>query len=103
MLKITDNEIDNLLKSNKNVLIKYSAAWCNPCKTLSPILESVQKDNSDILIIEADVTENEKSTKKYNIKNVPTCILVSNGEEVARFMGTKTSDKVIEFIKEHTN
>jgi thioredoxin len=76
-------------------LFYFSAEWCQPCKTLAPIMEEVaaqipvQKINVDY---EADVIT------KYGVRNIPTVILVENGQEVRRFTGARSYNDVIKFV-----
>ena len=76
-------------------LFYFSAAWCQPCQTLGPIMDqvssqvSVQKINVDY---EADVIT------KFGVKNIPTVILVENGQEVRRFTGVKSYNDILNFI-----
>jgi thioredoxin-like negative regulator of GroEL len=77
-------------------LYYYSAPWCKPCETLGPIMDQVGKqlpvrkinvDYADPAVINA-----------ANIRNVPTVILVENGQEVRRFAGVKTYNQIIDFL-----
>ena len=76
-------------------LFYFSAAWCQPCQTLGPIMDqvssqiSVQKINVDY---EADVIT------KFGVRNIPTVILVENGQEVRRFTGVKSYNDILNFI-----
>jgi thioredoxin-like negative regulator of GroEL len=73
----------------------FTADWCSPCKALGPTMNrvmdqiSVNKINIDY---EADVIQ------KYGVRNIPTVILVENGQEVRRFTGNKSYNEVINFI-----
>jgi thioredoxin 1 len=77
-------------------LFYFSAEWCVPCQTLSPIMDQVsqkipvQKINIDY---EADVTS------KYGVKSIPTVVLVENGQEVRRFTGARSFQQVLDFIQ----
>jgi thioredoxin len=76
-------------------LFYFSAEWCQPCKTLAPIMERVaqttpvQKVNVDY---EPDVIT------KFGVRNIPTVILVENGQEVRRFTGAKSYNDILNFI-----
>jgi thioredoxin len=76
-------------------LFYFSAEWCQPCKTLAPIMEQVaqttpvQKVNVDY---EPDVIT------KFGVRNIPTVILVENGQEVRRFTGAKSYNDILNFI-----
>ena len=76
-------------------LFYFSADWCEPCQKLGPIMDQVsqkiqvQKINIDY---EADLIS------KYGVRNIPTVILVENGQEVRRFTGVKSYNDIIRFV-----
>jgi len=77
-------------------LFYFSADWCEPCQTLGPIMDQVsqkiqvQKINIDY---EADLIS------KYGVKNIPTVILVENGQELRRFEGKRSLQQILNFIQ----
>ena len=77
-------------------LIYFSAAWCQPCKTLSPIMEQVGKQ---VPVIKVDVDTQKQYTTDFEVRSVPTVILVENGKEVRRFIGVKSLNEIINFYK----
>ena len=75
----------------------FTADWCAPCKALGPTMNRVSQQiqvNKVNIDYEADVIQ------KYGVRNIPTVILVENGQEVRRFSGNKSYDQVIQFINE---
>ncbi len=81
-------------------LLYFSAAWCQPCKMFGPIMDEVSEENIPVQKVDVDA-ENELS-QKYQIRNVPTVILVNKeGTEVAKFIGVKSKQQVIDFYNEH--
>lgn len=74
----------------------FSADWCQPCQTLGPIMEQIGKQYQ---ILKFNVDYEVDVIKKYGVMNVPTVILVENGEEVRRFTGVKSFQQVLDFIQ----
>jgi len=73
----------------------FTADWCAPCKALGPTMNRVMDQipvNKINIDYEADVIQ------KYGVRNIPTVILVENGQEVRRFTGNKSYNEVINFI-----
>ena len=73
----------------------FTATWCAPCKALGPTMDKVAEQvqvNKINIYYEADVVQ------KYGVRNIPTVILVENGQEVRRFTGNKSYNDVIQFI-----
>jgi len=65
-------------------LLQFKAAWCGPCKLLTPLIDQY-KDKYDVQII--DVDENTELSIGYNIRNVPTAIILDGDTEIDRFIG----------------
>jgi len=77
-------------------LLKFSASWCQPCKSLASNMKHV--DFKDVELKEIDIDENLDEAKKYGIRGVPTLVLLNDGVEVGRKSGVLMADKVEEFI-----
>jgi len=78
-------------------LIKFSASWCQPCKSLAGNLKYV--NFGDVELVEVDIEEDMEKATKFGIRGVPTMVLLENGVEVKRHSGVLMADKIEEFIK----
>jgi len=77
----------------------FSAPWCGPCKVLASKMKQVAES---IEVEKINVDENQETTQKYGIRNVPTVILVdSNNNELERFVGANTTEFYLNKIKEY--
>ncbi len=77
-----------LIRSEKPVLVDFSAEWCGPCKMLAPILEDVKKRIGDrATIFKLDVDRNPVIASSYNVMAVPTMIIFQNGKPIWRRSG----------------
>ena len=64
----------------------FSAPWCGPCRMLGPVMERV---NNTIPVQKINVDENSEMAQQYNVRNIPTVVLLENGQEVKRIIGAK--------------
>lgn len=95
---------ENLIKSDKPVLIDYFATWCGPCKMLAPILKQVKDSLGErITIIKIDVDKNQQLATKYQVRGVPTMVLYQNGNQLWRQSGVLTKEEIIKIILEKSN
>ena len=75
-------------------ILYFSAAWCGPCKMLGPIMESLA---GEINYEKIDVDNNQDLSIQYGVRNIPTLVLVENGEAVGRLTGLQQKDQILEF------
>jgi thioredoxin 1 len=98
---MTFNEIIN---SDKPVLVDFFAEWCDPCKMMPPILKQVKdavKESATILKI--DVDKSPQAAQLFQVQGVPTLILFKNGKPVWRQSGVVQSKELINIINLHKN
>ena len=75
-------------------ILYFSAGWCGPCKTLGPIMESL---SGQINYEKIDVDQNQDSSIKYGVRNIPTLILLKDGESVNRMTGLQPKQQILNF------
>jgi thioredoxin 1 len=94
---VTDDTFEaDVLQSQKTVLVDYWAEWCGPCKMIAPILEAIADEHGDKLdIVKLNVDDNPKITQKYNILNIPTLGVFSNGEVVKELVGARSKSALL--------
>jgi len=78
-------------------LLKFSATWCGPCKSLANNFKHV--DMGDVELVSIDIEEDSETAVKYGIRGVPTLILLDDDKEVKRKTGVLMADQIQEFIK----
>lgn len=98
---MTFNEIIN---SDKPVLVDFFAEWCGPCKTMAPILKEVKSELGDtVSIIKVDVDQSPGAAQAYQVQGVPTLILFKNGKALWRQSGVVPKAGLVGIIKKFTN
>lgn len=90
-ITVTDKTFaDEVLLSEKPVLVDFWAAWCGPCKMVAPVLEEIAAAHSDKLTIaKVDADNNPEAQRDYGIMSLPTMVLFQGGREVKRIVGAK--------------
>lgn len=100
---VTDASFDkDVLQSSTPVLVDFWAEWCGPCRALAPKLEEIaQEMGGKIRVVKLNVDENQESPAKYNVRGIPTMVLIKDGKEVAQIVGNLPKDRIVEVIAQH--
>lgn len=99
-----NTKFDQLIQSEKPILVDFFATWCGPCKMLSPILKEVKEQlGEQISIIKIDVDKNQQVASQYQVRGVPTMILFQKGKQLWRQSGVLDKSTIINIILEKSN
>jgi len=101
ILTLTDKNFQHQTK-NKLVLVDFWASWCAPCRMMAPVLNEVADELSgNSHIGKVKIEEYQSLAQKFQVRNIPTLILLKNGKEINRFVGMKSKDFLLEQIQKY--
>lgn len=101
IVHVTDASFENdVLKSDKPVLVDFWAAWCGPCKMIAPLLDQVATEMGDrVKICKVDVDANKEIPASFNVRGIPTLIMFKNGAVAATKVGALSKNELVSFIQ----
>ena len=102
-MSITTVTVDNfqqeVLESEKVVLVDFWAPWCGPCRNLSPIIDEIAEERTDIKVGKINIDDHKDLARQFKVMAIPTILFFQNGEEIQRSVGPETKDEVLELLK----
>ena len=98
---VTDTNFEEeVLKSDKPVVVDYWAEWCGPCKQLSPVVDELANDMKDsVKIVKVNIDEAPEAPTKYGVRGVPTLMIFKDGQVVDTRVGGMPKSQLQEWIE----
>lgn len=81
----------------------FTADWCGPCKKVRPIVEELNRDLADVKFQIIDVDSEGEFARRFEVKSIPTFILIKDGVEANRLTGAQTREKLLEMLNDEKN
>lgn len=91
---------EEVLKSEKKVLVDFNAEWCGPCKMLKPVVEEIAEARDDIKVVSVNIDDEDVLAETYGVFSIPCLVVFENGKEVKRNVGFMPKEAVEELIGE---
>ena len=98
LIDFKDEDFDSKIKNEDVSVIQFSAAWCGPCKVLSPILEELDDEIEGVEFVKLDVDQHPQIAGQNQVMGVPTVVILKDGEVKDRFVGVQPKEVIKEKI-----
>ncbi len=93
-----NNNFNEIIKSNKKVLVDFYADWCGPCKMVGPLVAQIADEHDDIAVVKVNVDDEMALAGEYKVSSIPTIILFKDGELAKKNIGAMSKAQFEEFI-----
>jgi thioredoxin 1 len=101
VIELNDQNFDSVVVASETpVLVDFSATWCGPCRTLSPIIDKLAEEVGDSAkVCKVDVDLSPELANKFEIRSLPTIIAFKKGEVAGKLLGLSTKEKLVDLLK----
>lgn len=93
-----NNFNQEVLNSDKPVLIDFWAPWCGPCRMVVPLVEEIAKERSDIKVVKINVDEEKELAMQFGVMSIPTLVVMKNGKIVNQVTGARPKAQILAML-----
>ena len=93
-----NNFEEEVLKSEKTVLLDFWASWCGPCRMVGPIIEEIAEERMDIKVGKVNVDEEQELAAQFQVMSIPTLIVIKDGKVVIQSAGARPKQQILEML-----
>ncbi|MCD8361777.1 MAG: thioredoxin [Lachnospiraceae bacterium] len=93
-----NNFQEEVLNSDKPVLLDFWASWCGPCRMVSPLVDEIAAERSDIKVGKVNVDEQPELAAQFRVVSIPTLIVVKDGKVTNQAVGARPKDQILELL-----
>ena len=99
LIKATKDNINEILASEKRVLIDFYADWCGPCQMIAPFIEQIANEHPEYVVAKVNVDEETELAAEYDVRGIPLLMVFENGEVIRQAAGTRPKQAILDLIK----
>ena len=98
VIAVTKDNFDSIQNGGKKVLLDFYADWCGPCRMVSPIVDEIAQERTDIVVGKVNVDNEPELAKQYRVMSIPMLVVLKDGEVVESVVGARPKEAILEML-----
>ncbi len=100
VLKINKENFETeVLNAQGTVLVDFFADWCGPCKMLSPVIDEIAEEQTELKVCKVNVDDEPELASRYGVMSIPTLVVIRDGKEVNKSVGVVSKEEILALVK----
>lgn len=100
VLKVNKENFETeVLNAEGTVLVDFFADWCGPCKMLSPVIDEIAEEHTELKVCKVNVDDEPELASRYGVMSIPTLVVIRNGKEVNKSVGVVSKEEILALVK----
>lgn len=99
VIKVTKENFNEVIKTEKPVLIDFYADWCGPCKMLSPVVDEIAEENPQFVVGKVNVDEEEALAMEFGVMSIPTLVIFKDGNVAEKLVGVRPKNAIVDALE----
>ena len=94
-----ENFQEEVVQSDKPVLVDFWASWCGPCRMVSPIVDEIAQERPDVKVVKVNVDQEQELALQFGVMSIPTLVVMKDGKVVNQAVGVRPKEQILALLK----
>ncbi len=100
VISVTKNNFEEIINSDKTVLLDFFAEWCGPCRMVSPIVDEIAEEHPELAVGKINVDEEPELSAAFSVSTIPTLVVLKNGKIVNQSSGARPKAQILAMLED---